>query len=224
MLGRAGVASPGIVGRARVGEGLGEGDSSSGRGLSARVIVAAERWPLYQASKPSRVRRAAVRAEGMPLVRESTMAQASLPSSTNGSESVNAARSFSMTWLKTRRARVSAAGAGSRSLSCWERSAGAQERQKLHDARSGERAGPVAVSASNQRTSNTSFPRTGSQKRPDSISSPISASAWTARPSSPRLNLTPCSCAPPKSEIVTTCSGPITVATVRTTPTSTTRH
>ena len=34
---------------------------------------------------------------------------------------------------------------------------------------------------------------TGSENRPDSMSSPISASAWTARPSSPRLNRTPCS-------------------------------
>jgi hypothetical protein len=32
---------------------------------------------------------------------------------------------------------------------------------------------------------------TGDEKRPDSIRSPISASAWTARPASPLLNLTP---------------------------------
>ena len=80
MLGSAGVVSPGMVDRARVGEGLGEGDSSSGRGSSERVIVAAARWPLYQASKPSRARRAAVLAEGMPVDRESTIAQASLVS------------------------------------------------------------------------------------------------------------------------------------------------
>jgi hypothetical protein len=46
------------------------------------------------------------------------------------------------------------------------------------------------------------------EKRPDSISSPISASARIARPSSPWLNLTPYCCAPPKSAIVTTRSGP----------------
>jgi hypothetical protein len=46
---------------------------------------------------------------------------------------------------------------------------------------------------------------TGSEKRLDSTSSPIPASAWTARPASPLLNPTPCSCAPLKSAIVTTC-------------------
>ena len=41
IVGRFGVASPGIVGKGRVGEGLGE--ASSGKGLSERVIVAVVR-------------------------------------------------------------------------------------------------------------------------------------------------------------------------------------
>ena len=51
MVGRAGVARPGIVGRARVGEG--DGEASSGRGSSERVMVAAMRSSRYEASKPS---------------------------------------------------------------------------------------------------------------------------------------------------------------------------